>query len=212
MIAVNDGCAIAGMMNSPRLLLVATSNAHKTAEIAAMLGSSWEVKDLRSYPELVSPEENGDTFEANARIKAEAASTALPDLLVLSDDSGLEVDRLNQAPGVRSARYAGPEATDADNRERLKAELRALGATGSPARFRCCMALAQAGTTLAVFSGAVEGSVILSEAGAGGFGYDPLFIPEGHTETFGVLPVEVKNQLSHRARALSQVIEWLAQR
>lgn len=92
-----------------RLLLVATSNAHKTAEIAAMLGADWEVKDLRDYPALGSPEEDGDTFEANARIKAEAASEAFPDLLVLSDDSGLEVDALGMAPGVRSARYAGPE-------------------------------------------------------------------------------------------------------
>jgi non-canonical purine NTP pyrophosphatase (RdgB/HAM1 family) len=105
-----------------RLLLVATSNAHKTAEIAAMIGAAWQVVDLRAYPALISPEEDGDTFEANARIKAEAASLVLPDLLVLSDDSGLEVDALGKAPGVRSARYAGPQATDKDNRERVKLE------------------------------------------------------------------------------------------
>lgn len=194
---------------SPRPLLVATANAHKTAEIAAMLGGGWEVRDLRAYPQLVSPEEDGDTFEANARIKAEAASRDLPNLLVLSDDSGLEVDALDKAPGVRSARYAGPQATDADNRERVKRELHSLGVAGSPARFRCCMALAQGGRTLAVFSGAVEGHLRLEEQGEGGFGYDPLFVPEGYADTFGVLPAEVKNQLSHRARALSQVMEWL---
>ena len=174
-----------------------------------MLGGGWEVRDLRSYPHLASPEEDGDTFEANARIKAEAASLAVPEVLVLSDDSGLEVDALGKAPGVISARYAGPQATDADNRERVKRELRALGVAGSPARFRCCMALAQGGRTLAVFSGAVEGRILLEEQGVGGFGYDPLFIPEGFHETFGLLSAEVKNELSHRARALSQVREWL---
>lgn len=192
-----------------RLLLVATSNAHKTAEIAAMLGADWEVKDLRDYPALGSPEEDGDTFEANARIKAEAASEAFPDLLVLSDDSGLEVDALGMAPGVRSARYAGLAATDKDNRERVKRELHDLGVTGSTARFRCCMAVAKAGQTLAVFSGAVEGWLRLEEQGQGGFGYDPLFVPEGYEDTFGVLPGEVKNQLSHRARALTQAAGWL---
>jgi XTP/dITP diphosphohydrolase len=193
-----------------RLLLVATSNAHKTAEIAAMIGAAWQVVDLRDYPALVSPEEDGDTFEANARIKAEAASLVLPDLLVLSDDSGLEVDALGKAPGVRSARYAGPQATDKDNRERVKLELRELGLNGSPARFRCCMVLAKAGQTLAVFSGAVEGNLRVEEQGDGGFGYDALFVPVGYDDTFGLLPGEVKNQLSHRARALAQVVDWLA--
>jgi len=193
-----------------RLLLVATSNAHKTAEIAAMLGADWKVLDLRAYPALVSPEEDGDTFEANARIKAETASEVIPDLLVLSDDSGLEVDALGLAPGVHSARYAGPQATDKDNRERVKQELRERGLKNSPARFRCCMALAKAGQTLAVFSGTVEGRLQIEEQGEGGFGYDPLFVPTGYDDTFGRLPSEVKNQLSHRARALAQMVEWLA--
>ena len=194
---------------NPNTLLVATSNAHKTQEIAAMLGAGWRVEDLKSHPYLGSPEEDGDTFEANARIKAEAASRALPELLVLADDSGLEVDLLDKAPGVTSARYAGPGATDAANRERLKRELQALGVEGSTARFRCCLAVARGGETLAVFSGAVEGRVILQEQGGGGFGYDPLFIPQGHSDTFGVLPAEVKNELSHRARALAQLKGWL---
>lgn len=195
----------------PRLLLVATSNAHKTAEIAAMLGPAWQVLDLRDYPALVSPEEDGDTFEANARIKAEAASRELPELMVLSDDSGLEVTALGNAPGVRSARYAGPQASDRDNRERVKAELRALGLQASHARFRCCMALARAGQTLAVFDGAVEGTLLVEEQGEGGFGYDPLFIPEGCEDTFGQLPQEIKNTLSHRSQALAQVAAWLAE-
>ena len=189
-----------------RTLLVATGNAHKTQEIAAILGSEWKVEDLRAHPQLSSPEENGTTFEANARIKAESASRELPGVLVLSDDSGLEVDALGGAPGVISARYAGPSATDADNRERVKRE---LAGRESTARFRCCMVLARDGQTLGVFNGAVEGRILITEHGSGGFGYDPLFVPDGYTETFGVLPGEVKNQLSHRARALSQVTEWL---
>jgi XTP/dITP diphosphohydrolase len=193
-------------------LLIATSNEHKTAEIRAMLGSAWEVSDLRGHPGLVLPEETGDTFEANAIIKAEGASAALPGLLVLSDDSGLEVDALGGAPGVRSARYAGEAATDSDNRARLKRELSRIiaPAEGFRGRFRCCMALARGGRAVRTFSGAVEGRLILAEQGEGGFGYDPLFIPDTFDQTFGQLPAEVKNQLSHRSRALAQVIAWLA--
>lgn len=192
----------------PPQLLVATSNAHKTAEIQSMLGSHWEVVDLRAHPHLVLPEETGETFEANAIIKAEAASAALPDVLVLSDDSGLEVDALGGQPGVRSARYSGANATDAGNREKLKREMAALNAPVY-GRFRCCMAVARGGRALRTFSGAVEGTLVLQEQGDGGFGYDPLFVPQGFDRTFGELPAQTKNQLSHRARALAQVIEWL---
>lgn len=195
-----------------RTLLVATSNAHKTQEIQAMLGDGWRVEDLRAHPHLPAPEETGDTFDANARLKAAAASRELTDLLVLSDDSGLEVDALGRAPGVRSARYAGPEARDGDNREHLKSQLSGVPQdrdSGWAARFRCCMVLARAGETLASFEGAVEGKIIVSEQGTGGFGYDALFVPEGFVDSFGVLPAAVKNQLSHRARALEQVRAWL---
>ena len=178
-----------------------------------MLGDEWRVEDLRSHPHLPSPEETGDTFEANARIKAEAASLALPGHLVLADDSGLEVDALGGAPGVRSARYAGPSATDTDNRVCLKNNLASVlpdKAGGWTARFRCCMVLARAGKSEAVFDGAVEGKIIAEEQGAGGFGYDALFVPDGFADSFGVLPAETKNQLSHRARALAQARVFLA--
>jgi XTP/dITP diphosphohydrolase len=121
------------------------------------------------------------------------------------------VDALGGAPGVQSARYAGGHGDDASNRARLKRE---LAACGEPepwmARFRCAMALAKDGRTLATFEGRVEGCVIRDERGAGGFGYDPLFIPQGHHETFGVLPAATKNGLSHRARALAQAARTLA--
>lgn len=190
-------------------LLIATKNAHKTAEIAAML-PAWEVSDLTAHPEIAAPEETGATFAENAAIKAVAASAHFAGL-VLSDDSGLEVDALGGAPGVRSARYAGVGASDAANRARLLRELAADGTRGKArsARFHCAMALAQGGTVLATFDGAVEGVIIHQERGTGGFGYDPLFVPEGFCETFGQLSAAVKNDLSHRARALAKVAEFL---
>jgi XTP/dITP diphosphohydrolase len=188
-------------------LLIATRNAHKTAEIRAMLGAAWTVTDLNAHPEIPSPEETGATFMANAALKAAAAAQRF-DGLVLADDSGLEVDALGGAPGVRSARYAGERATDADNRAKL---LRELMSTPAPrtARFRCAMALARGGEIVGRFEGAVEGSLLDGERGEGGFGYDALFVPDGEHETFAQLPAETKNRLSHRARALQQVIEFL---
>jgi XTP/dITP diphosphohydrolase len=193
----------------PRLL-VATKNAHKTVEIAAILGKDWEVVDLTKYPEAPAPEETGATFAKNAAIKAVAASL-LFDGLVLADDSGLEVDELGGAPGVYSARYAGEKATDADNRAKLLQELAPHRRSGEPcvARFRCVMAIAENGVTLGTFDGAVEGAVIERERGVGGFGYDALFVPEGHRETFAELPAEVKNRLSHRARAMAGAARWM---
>lgn len=196
----------------PRLL-IATKNAHKTAEISAIFGPEWEVSDLTAHPEIPSPEETGETFAENAAIKALAAAERF-DGWVLSDDSGLEVDALDGAPGVRSARYAGEGASDADNRARLLRELESSGARGKArtARFHCVMVLAESGHVLGTFDGAVEGIIVNQEKGVGGFGYDPLFVPEGYCETFGQLPVEVKNQLSHRARALEKVKQFLVSR
>ena len=194
-------------------LLIATKNAHKTAEIRAILGEAWEISDLTAHPEVPAPEETGVTFEENARIKAEAASLVFPGI-VLSDDSGLEVDALGGEPGVQSALYAGTHGDGAANRARLKRELLACGVPQPwRARFRCTMAIAQAGRTLAVCEGRVEGRVIAEESGAGGFGYDAMFIPDGHAETFGELSSEVKNTLSHRARAMEKAagIFWQLQ-
>lgn len=190
-------------------LVFATSNAHKTEEVRAIL-RDFDIRDLRDHPGLILPEETGDTFEANSIIKAAGASRCLPSVLVLADDSGLEVDALDGAPGVRSARYSGENATDAANRARLKEELARLPTrevfTG---RFRCCMSLVRDGVTLHVANGTVEGRLLLEEQGIGGFGYDALFVPDGYTDSFGVLSPETKNQLSHRARALAQMSAWM---
>lgn len=188
-----------------RRLLIATKNAHKTSEIRAILGDGWLVEDLTAHPEIPAPDETGPTFIENASIKAIAASLMFPDY-VLADDSGLEVDALGGAPGVQSARYSGPTATDASNRARL---LKELSGAESPARFRCVMAIARQGKVLGTFSGTVEGRIISGERGGGGFGYDPLFIPAGFSETFGELSSEIKNGLSHRGRALGEAREFL---
>lgn len=191
-------------------LVFATSNAHKVQEVAAMLGEPWTVQGLKDHPNVILPEETGTTFEENAILKAVAASAVLPGHFVLADDSGLEVDALGGEPGVYSARYAGPGATDADNRSRLKAELAKRSPAPFTGRFRCCLALARDGQAVHVTHGTVEGTLRLIEQGVGGFGYDPLFQPAGHEDTFGVLPAEVKNQLSHRSRALSLMKAWIA--
>ncbi|MGA3171305.1 MAG: RdgB/HAM1 family non-canonical purine NTP pyrophosphatase [Chthoniobacteraceae bacterium] len=194
-----------------RELTIATRNRHKTAEMAAILGPEWVVEDLSARRDLPEPKETGTTFEENAAIKALAAARAIKGL-VLADDSGLEVDLLDGAPGVRSARYAGEKATDKENRERLLDELSRLNHVAEEpmtARFRCAMALAEHGKLLRTFSGKVEGRIILAEAGSGGFGYDPLFIPEGYCQTFAELDAETKNRLSHRGQTLRQVMAWL---
>jgi XTP/dITP diphosphohydrolase len=192
-------------------LLVATKNAHKTGEIRAILGIEWDVTDLTAHSEIEAPEETGATFRDNATLKAVAASQ-LFDGLVLADDSGLEVDALAGAPGVRSARYSGANATDATNRAKLLEALANTPAEKRTARFRCVIALAENGDVLGSFSGAVEGRILPGERGAGGFGYDSLFVPDGYDQSFGELSSEVKNRLSHRARALAAVVEFLRSR
>ena len=189
-------------------LLIATQNAHKTEEIRAILGSDWEVSDLNAHPGLPAPEETGATFAENAAIKAVAASQRFAGW-VLADDSGLEVDALAGAPGVRSARYAGVGANDAANREKLLGALEGVRGKARAARFRCAIAVAHGGAVAAVFEGAIEGVIVNGERGAGGFGYDSLFVPDGHCETFAQLPLSTKNELSHRARALRGAREFL---
>jgi XTP/dITP diphosphohydrolase len=192
-----------------RQLLIATKNAHKTGEIQAILGAGWAVTDLTAHPEIEAPEETGTTFDENAALKAQAASERFPGL-VLADDSGLEVDALGGAPGVYSARYAGPDATDATNRAKLLAALTSWPAEERTARFRCAIAVAQNGQVVHTASGAVEGRILDAERGEGGFGYDALFVPTGHAETFAELSGETKNRLSHRARALEGTLPFLA--
>jgi len=190
-----------------KTLLVSTRNAHKVAEIREILGADFEVLDLSTIAGVGEVEETGVTFEENATLKALAMSGRF-DGWVIADDSGLEVDALDGAPGVWSARFSGSGATDASNCALLLEKLEGVRGKERSARFRCVIVLAQAGRKLAAFSGSVEGVIINQEKGAGGFGYDPLFVPEGHCETFAQLGSDVKNALSHRARALAGLLAW----
>ena len=188
-------------------LLIATGNSHKTDEIRAILGEDYVVSDLKAHPELLEVEETGTTFLENATLKAVEISKQVEGL-ILSDDSGLEVDALGGEPGVYSSRYAGEAGNDAANNKKLLHELQ--GEDIRTARFRCVMVLAQDGEVLASFDGAVEGRMLSELHGEGGFGYDPLFVPDGYDQTFSQLSEGIKNQLSHRAVAMQKVVAWLA--
>jgi XTP/dITP diphosphohydrolase len=190
-------------------LIVATRNAHKTREIQRILGADFAVCDLSAYPGTPETAETGKTFEENAVLKATAASRHLPGLVV-ADDSGLEVDALGGAPGIYSARYAGQNATDKQNIDKLLEELARIETAIRSARFRCVIALAREGKLLRVFEGVVEGMIVDSPCGTCGFGYDPIFVPQEFEQTFGELPIEVKNRISHRGRAIRLFADRLA--
>ena len=190
-------------------LVVATRNRHKTREIQNILGPDFMVRDLADT-EVPEIRENGTSFEENAKLKALAASRQLPGL-VIADDSGMEVNALGGAPGIYSARYAGPNATEREKMDKLLRELVRVRATddGRRARFRCVVALAQNGHLLGIFEGKIEGKINDTARGDSGFGYDPIFVPDGFEQTFGELPEEVKNSISHRAKAIRALAEKL---
>jgi XTP/dITP diphosphohydrolase len=191
-------------------LVVATRNTHKTCEIQQILGPDFRVHDLLAHPEVSEISESGTSFEENAKLKAVAASKQLP-TLVIADDSGLEIDALGGGPGIYSARYAGANATDRDKIDKLLRELARVGATPDArrARFRCVVALARHGNLLGTFEGIVKGRIAYEPRGNSGFGYDPIFVPEGFEQTFGELPKKVKNTISHRAQAIRTLAERL---
>jgi XTP/dITP diphosphohydrolase len=183
-------------------LLFATRNSHKTREFAEILGDEFVVRDLANEPEMPVIEETGSTFAENAILKAVAIARRVSGLVV-ADDSGLEVDALDGAPGVFSARYAGSGATDVENIARLLSELRRREAAPPfSARFRCVLALAREGEVVGTFEGAIEGTIVDQPRGAAGFGYDPIFQPAGSVRTFAELSSDEKNQISHRAKAI----------
>jgi XTP/dITP diphosphohydrolase len=185
-----------------RQLLLATRNSHKTREFSEILGRDFVVRDLSGEPEAPAIEETGTTFAENAILKAVGISKQFPELVV-ADDSGLEVDALGGAPGVYSARYAGPNATDAENIARLLSEIgKSPQGRSFTARFRCVLAIARKGKVLNTIEGVIEGTIVDAPRGKSGFGYDPIFRPAGLTETFAELSSETKNEISHRAVAI----------
>ena len=185
------------------ILLLGSGNIDKARELAVLLADlPWEVRSLKDYPDVAEPEEDGDTFEANALLKARFYGTHFG-VPCVADDSGLEVDALNGAPGVYSARYAGPGCSYSDNNRKLLEAIDGVAWHERTARFRCCAALVMPdGAGTHVEMGTVEGHIAAECAGENGFGYDPLFVPNGHDATFGEMAPEAKHAISHRAAPL----------
>jgi XTP/dITP diphosphohydrolase len=216
-------------------LIIATRNAHKLDEIRSILGEKFRYLSLKEFPEAPVIKEDQPTFQKNAVKKAKELArwlTYLPgadfripgaSASVLADDSGLEVDALNGAPGVHSARFAALDSApgarasntpDADNNAKLLRLLKEVPAEKRTARFRCVLSLITVKPAPAVlagqlFEGVCEGKIALSPAGRGGFGYDPLFIPAGYPQSFAELAPGVKNTMSHRAKALANMKKYL---
>ena len=199
-----------------RRILIATSNPGKIRDFAGAAKSyEIEVASLPNFSSLSAVVEDGATFEANARKKAEAYSQHASGELVIADDSGLEVDALGGAPGVHSARYAADEphavesnTDDQANNAKLVREIRRVPADKRTARFVCWIAAARAGKTLAVFEGKAEGTIIEQAQGSNGFGYDPLFCFPPIGKTFAELSPEEKAQFSHRGAAFRAFLKW----
>ena len=191
-------------------LLLATQNHGKLTELRQLLGNlSLELCDLTDFPEVETVPETGESFIDNASLKAAGYATQTG-LLTLADDSGLEVEALGGAPGILSARYAGEGASDADRTARLLAELSIIPPAKRSARFVSAVAIAnREGQILNVSVGTCDGHIGFAARGTGGFGYDPIFIPSGSEKSFAELKSEIKNQISHRARALAGAREFL---
>jgi XTP/dITP diphosphohydrolase len=196
-------------------LLIATRSEHKLRELRELLAlRHGELVSLDQLGVVGDPVEDGDTFEANAAIKARfgVAATGLP---TLADDSGIEVDALDGGPGVRTRRYAGDDATDADNNAKLLEALDGLPAERRRARYVCVLALDLPGEPLLYARGVCHGRIATAPRGTGGFGYDPIFEPASEPpggRTFGLWTAEEKNRISHRARAARRMAPCLAER
>jgi len=214
-------------------LLIATRNAHKVGEIRAILGAAFDCLALTGFPGAPEVAEDAGTFAGNAAKKAVELAAWLgrpgndPGAqrvdYVLADDSGLEVDALGGAPGVHSARFAALDtgrpgnSSTPENNAKLRRLLQAVPVAQRTARFRCVLALTSvSGPTTPprteIFEGACEGRILEAPQGQGGFGYDPLFAPDGYEQSFAELGEEIKNRLSHRARALAQLADWFRRR
>jgi XTP/dITP diphosphohydrolase len=188
-------------------LVLATRNKNKVREVAEFLAPyDIEVVSLNEFPDLPDIEESGETFKENAIIKATEACM-FTGLVALADDSGLEVDCLDGLPGVYSARFAGEDKNDSDNNNKLLELLEGIPAGQRNARFRCVMAVATTDCFVYTTEGTCEGVIAEEPRGEGGFGYDPLFYLPGYEKTFAELDLETKNKISHRARALTGVLD-----
>jgi XTP/dITP diphosphohydrolase len=202
-----------------KTIFVATSNPGKLRDFAgAAAAHQLQIEPIPNFAKLAPVVEDGLTFEANARKKADQYSLALPGQIVIADDSGLEVDALNGAPGVHSARYAADELHTADantdddaNNARVLHELKGVPDDKRTGRFVCVIAAARDGRTLATFRGVAEGRILHHLRGAAGFGYDPMFYFPQIQKTFAELTPQEKSKYSHRGAAFRKLLEWCDQ-
>lgn len=193
-------------------LVLATGNRDKVAEIRALLGGlELELVSLDRFPGVRSPEEGGTTFEENARLKA-VSILEETGVATLADDSGLEVDALGGLPGVRSSRFSGEHASYAENNRRLLTVLRGLPSEDRTGRFVCVACVAHSDGEVFCGRGTLEGVIVDEPRGTSGFGYDPLFLVPQYGRTLAEVGPEIKNAISHRARAMKQVQAHLAER
>ena len=191
------------------VLWIATANPGKTREFKKLFGARFLVRDLHSFKNLPVIHETGRTFEANAKIKALALSRILPGQLILADDSGLVVPALGGRPGVRSARFSGPNES---NRIKLLRVMKKLKNAARKAYFEATLVLARNGEVFGVKRGRVWGRITHRDYGSGGFGYDPIFIPKSFARTFGQLSPRTKGRISHRAQAVRGLMRLLSMR
>lgn len=191
-------------------LILATHNLHKIRELREMLKDlkGIDVVSLRNFPDYTSPEETGLTFQENAELKAIDAAKTL-NAIVLADDSGLVVPAIKGDPGVYSARYAGEDATDAENRKKLLTAMESLNDLDRSAYFECCITIAGPEGVMKSVSATCEGVIGKEEKGRNGFGYDPLFVKHDYDKTFAELEEHTKNRISHRRKALDKILAFL---
>jgi XTP/dITP diphosphohydrolase len=190
-------------------VVLATRNAGKVREMVDILSPhGFEVISLQEFPEIGEIIEDGASFKENAMIKATTVA-AHTGLIALADDSGLEVDALDGAPGIHSSRFAGEEKDDLANNRKLLELLSDIPAEKRTARFKCVVAIAEQDGWVHIAEGSCEGVIIDEPRGEGGFGYDPLFYVPAYNKTFAELEPDVKNKISHRARALEGAIDIL---
>jgi XTP/dITP diphosphohydrolase len=198
-----------------QIIYLASGNAHKLNELQSALdsvGLSVQVLGPNKIGGMPEVEETGSTFEANALLKAYGLRDVGPsDAWYLADDSGIEIDALNGRPGVISARYAGEPCDDEKNNDKVIHEMINVPDEERSCRFRCVLALVGQGVE-ETFAGACEGTLLRARRGDGGFGYDPLFLPDESRHTFAEIPLDEKAKISHRARALKKLITWLGQK
>jgi len=195
-----------------RNLLIGSANLKKAHELAVLLeGLPWKVLSLRDFPDIPAPEETGATFAENAALKARYYADAFH-VACVADDSGLIVDALNGAPGVYSARYAGEQGNDAANIAKLLEALEETLWHERTARFVCCAAYVAPNEEVHLEEGEVRGHISVAPFGNNGFGYDPLFVPEGFEMTFAEMDPAEKHAISHRGRAFAKMRAWLESR